>query len=134
MIKVFILQDKIKSSYVPLLYSNLGRIEKRNRLFENKASMGLTAKIFDVKDNIEEVDFLLVPYEYFSINNPDYIKKYISLSTKHNKKIIIFDFTDYDEEINVSNSIIFRTSQYRYKKRRRNNDRCNKIFNTKRYR
>ena len=58
MIKVFILQDKIKSSYVPLLYSNLGRIEKRNRLFENKASMGLTAKIFDVKDNIEEVDFL----------------------------------------------------------------------------
>ncbi|MFC1734043.1 exostosin family protein [candidate division KSB1 bacterium] len=118
MIKVYLIkEDKEKYSHIPFLYPNLGYINKESLLFMNEASKAIE-QVFDIKETPAEADFLLLPYNYFYFKkNNDYINKAISLSKKYNKKILVFDLSDFDYDINIPNSIILRTSQYKYKKK-----------------
>ena len=67
-------------------------------------------------------DFILLPYNYpFLIKTRnDAINKYIShliaMAEAHKKQLLIFAMVDSDEHITLPHSLIFRYSQYRYKK------------------
>jgi len=117
MIKVYI--GKILNlSYIPLLYPNLGFQEKKTLPFLSKSFKYLKRPYVEIVDDPSRADFLLIPHNYFLIKDKkDYIGHFISLSKNTKKKIIIFAYGDSDESINISHSIIFRTSQYKYKKK-----------------
>ena len=118
MIKIYI-SELLKYSYVPLLYPNLGLAEKPSRPFSLGAFRHYKKPVLDIVDNPEQSDFLLIPHNYFFVkSNKEYIKNFSFLSEKYNKKIIIFAEGDSDEEIKIPNSVIFRTSQYKYKKKK----------------
>lgn len=109
----------LEYSYIPLLYPNLGLAAKQSRPFTLGAFRHYKNPVVGIVDKPEEADFLLIPHNYFFVkSNKEYIKHFISLSEKYNNKIIIFAEGDSDEEIKIPNSIIFRTSQYRYKKKK----------------
>ena len=118
MIKIYI-GELLKYSYVPLLYPNLGFAEKKTRPFTLGAFRHYKNPVVEIVDRPEEADSLLIPHNYFFVkSNKEYIKNFSFLSEKHNKKIIIFAEGDSDEEIKIPNSVIFRTSQYKYKKKK----------------
>ncbi len=107
-----------KKSYLPILYPNLGRQHKDSRLFLDRAYDCLTSPVVDIVENVSEADFLLIPYDFFNISErQSYIREFETLAKKANKKIIIFDFSDYTEPIDVSNALVFRVSQKRGEKR-----------------
>lgn len=64
---------------------------------------------------IEECDFIVLPYKWNL--NPTYTNELIIKSKEHNKKILIFHIDDSDEQINVENSYVFRTSFYKSKQK-----------------
>ena len=105
-------------SYLPVLYPNLGRQHKESLLFVDRAFQHYKSPIFELTNNVKSADYLLIPHNFNLIKNrKDYLSQYIFWSKKYNKKIIIFSYGDSDNSIDIPNSIIFRTSQYRYKKR-----------------
>ena len=61
--------------------------------------------------NIEDCDYVVLPYKWDK-NNP-HNSTIINDAKNHNKKVLIFHIDDSDEEINVDNSIVFRTSFYK---------------------
>lgn len=87
---------------------------------------------------IENCDFVLLPHweVVFEYSDQQYIEKglnpkdkpqfktavesLIHLARKHNKRIIVFHFSDVDKKINLPNSLVFRTSLYG--KQRGNNE------------
>ena len=74
----------------------------------------------NIVENPKDCDFLFVPYDYFNLkkrNRLDYLDKFVELSEKFNKKIIVIAYGDSDENISIPNAYIFRTSQYKYKKK-----------------
>lgn len=107
-----------KKSYLPVLYPNLGRQHKLGRIFLDRAYDVLTEPVVDLVDDPSAADYLLIPYDFFNIEKfSEYINSFVELSEKHNKKIIIFDFSDFDREVKVENSRIFRVSAYKSSKR-----------------
>jgi len=116
MIKVFI--KKLDYSHIPILYPNLGFIDKQKSLFINEAFRYFKDPVFEVVDDASEAEYFLIPHDYYLIEKEkEYLKDYILLSEKYNKKILVFTHTDYDKEILIPNSIIFCTSKYGYKKK-----------------
>ena len=66
-------------------------------------------------------DFYLVPHDYYLLKktkNLTLLSPLIALAKSHNKKILIFAMADSDEYIDVPHSVIFRYSQYGYKKKK----------------
>jgi len=113
---VFILPVEGNKNYLPILSPNLSVKIKDEQPFLKRAVEQIKNPIFNITPNIEEASFLLIPYDYFYIDqNKDYLKKVQELSIKHNKKVLIFDYSDFDDDINVKNSLIFRTSKYKSK-------------------
>lgn len=108
----------LEYSYIPLLYPNLGLKVKTNHLVSLNAFKFYKEPVLDIVSDPSEADFLLVPHNYFLIkSNKEYIQQFVYLSKKYGKKIIIFAQGDSDEDIDIHNVVIFRTSQYRYKKK-----------------
>lgn len=70
-----------------------------------------------------EADFLLFPHKYSSLKKIPkrdanmLISHFVKLAETHKKKILIFALADSDKHIDIPHSIIFRYSQYGYKKR-----------------
>lgn len=115
--KVFTPFIKKNKDYLPILSPNFGT-KIVGRMFLRKAVEQLTSPIFDIVPKIEEALFILIPYDFFNIEeNKEYLRKVQELSKKYKKKILIFDYSDFDKDINVKNCLIFRTSQYKYKQK-----------------
>ena len=122
MVKVYISDKKIEGlRYIPLLNPFFGHKKNENRLFADKAQESFTEPVFDLVKNIEDADFILYPYEFFLTEDRghhDYLKHYINLSEKYNKKLLIFDLSDFDKrEINIHNSYIFRVGGFNFKRK-----------------
>ncbi len=116
MIKVYI--GKISNfSRIHLLYPNLGFQTKETLLFSDKAFKHLKGPYVELEDDPSRADFLLIPHNYFHIqSDKDYIEHFVSVSKKTGKKIVVFAYGDSDKKIDIPNSIVFRTSQYRRQK------------------
>ncbi|MBT4208246.1 hypothetical protein HOE22_07870 [Candidatus Woesearchaeota archaeon] len=122
MIKVYISDKKIDGlRYLPLLSPFFGHKKNENRLFADKAQEAFTEPVFDLVKNIEDADFILFPYEFFLTEDRghhDYLKYHIDLSAKYNKKLLIFDLSDFDKrEINVPNSYVFRVGGFDFRRK-----------------
>ncbi len=112
--KIYIGQLIAGKSHLPILYPNLGPIDKPQRLFFNFAK-AFPQKFFELTKNPEEADFLLIPHDFFLVaENQEYLDSFVSLAESHKKNILIFDHSDFDKDIDVLHSIIFRVSRYRH--------------------
>ena len=73
---------------------------------------------FILEDDINKSDFIVMPYEYtVEVEYTNITKNIIKESMKTGKKILIFYNSDFTNNIDVPNSIVFRTSFYRSTKR-----------------
>src|SRR3989338_9171467 len=73
--------------------------------------------------NPQEADFILLPHNYFILQNKlgekkdVYLTNFVEQAEKYHKKIVVLAMADSDEDINIENSVVFRQSQYGYKKK-----------------
>lgn len=123
MVQVYISNKKIEGlRYLPLLNPFFGHKKNESRLFADNAQEAFTEPVFDLVENADEADFILFPYEFFLTEDRghhDYLKYYINLSAKYNKKLLIFDLSDFDKrEINVPNSYVFRIGGFNFKRKK----------------
>ena len=115
MLKLFLTKKLERVGYFLIFDSFAGA--KSKRLFQN-VSLDNLSDIYTVADNPKDADYIAIPYNYFSVKNMSgYLEECVLIAQSANKKILIFAYGDSDEEINIPNSIIFRTSQYSYKKK-----------------
>jgi len=105
-------------SHLPILYPNLGFIDKKKSYFINEAFRYYKEPVFSIVKNPAQADYFLIPHEFFlSENDSEYLQEYIDLSKKYNKKILVFTHTDIEKEVKLPNVIVFRISQYGYQKK-----------------
>lgn len=117
MIRVFIEPLKEQVSYIPLLFPNLGALQDERHLFADRGFRSFTKKVVDLVENVAEADFILLPHDYFYILERDKLTlaRYLALARENDKKLLIFDFSDYSERtVDVPNAWIFRVAGYRH--------------------
>lgn len=103
--------------HIPLLFPNLGRIDRPERLFTNDALQTLHEPFVEIVEDPQAADYLLIPHDFYRIaGEREYIERVAKRARECGKKILVFDYSDYDSPISVPDTIIFRYSQYRYKK------------------
>ncbi|MBI5140483.1 MAG: hypothetical protein HZA94_03510 [Candidatus Vogelbacteria bacterium] len=116
MTKVYIgrLEDNIP--IVPLLYPNMGESRWGGRIWLDRAFITLREPIVHIVDRIDDADYILLPHNYFYYKNKEcQLSSLVKLAEKYGKKIIVFAYGDSDQNIFVKHSLVFRTSQYRFK-------------------
>lgn len=119
MIKVYTGEILTDVSVVPLLYPNLKLQVKKDWLFAKDAFKFYTEPSVSITEDPGDADFLLIPHNYSLVKDRmDYLKRYSDLVAKHKKKILVFAYGDSTEQIDISNTIVIRTSQYRSQKRK----------------
>ena len=115
MLKIYIGQLIPGKSYLPILFPLLGAISRPHWLFVDFVN-AFPKQLFVIVEDPAQADYLLIPHDFFAISsNTTYIEGFESLSTTHHIPIIIFDYSDFDTPITVSNSIVFRMATYRSK-------------------
>jgi len=122
MVKVYITDKKISGlRYLPVLNPFFGHIKNEKRLFADMAQEEFTEPVFDLVKDIKEADFVLLPYEYFLIEDTgryDYLNEYVELSKKHGKKLLVFDLSDFDQkDINIPNAYVFRIGGFDFRQK-----------------
>ncbi len=118
MIKVYCGKLYPDKRYLEILNPNFG-FRKRKNIFDDRDIFDdFINPIFEIEEDPDLADFLLIPHNYFFIqDNKQYIRDFIDLSNKYSKKIIVFAIGDSTRYIDIPNSVILRTSQYLSKKR-----------------
>lgn len=117
MIKVYIGELIPDLPYTEILYPNLGNKERENPFGESLFAEFIEPLV-EIVQNPEEADYFCIPHNYNYIKNRvEYLRHWLELGEKFSKKTIIFLPGDSDEDILIPNSIIFRNSQYGYKKK-----------------
>lgn len=115
MIKVYI-GTLTNQPPLEILFPNLGGTE-RETPFGEKVFGESKERFVDVVKEPAMADYFLLPHNYNYVkNNTDYILSFVELSLKYSKKIIVIFPGDSDETVPIPNAIVFRNSQYRYKK------------------
>src|SRR3989338_1552740 len=78
-----------------------------------------------IVDDPAHADCFLAPHNYFALKKTlgqsaaaMYLSTFVTLSQTYKKNILLFAMADSDEDIDVPNSIVFRFSQYGYKKKK----------------
>jgi len=105
--------------HIPLLYPNLGRPENEGRMdFLNEAFDDIKDPFVEIVEDAAQADFILIPHNFPLVQKMgSYLQKMVDLSEDTGKKVIVFWHGDSCEEVEIPNSIVFRTSQYGYMKR-----------------
>lgn len=106
--------------YLPILFPYLGELRNEKQLFADLGRRSFREPAFNLVANVESADFILLPHEYFDVVKKDatYLSRYRKLAKKHEKKLLIFDTSDYTEtEINIPEAIVFRVAGYRSRKK-----------------
>src|SRR3989344_4901880 len=121
MVNVFITGRFLNGKrYLPVLYPHLGELVNKKRLFADLGNRAFNAPAFNLVKNIKDADFILLPHEYFDVIKTEmkYLDEHLFLAREHNKKLLIFDLSDFtDKEINISEAIIFRIAEYKHRKK-----------------
>ena len=92
------------------------------RLFLRDILESYTKPFFTFVNSIEEADFVAVPFEYFFVlrHAPEYLSFAYALAKKANKKVLLFDYTDYVDRVPAlpPHAVLFRVSTYRHHKQK----------------
>ncbi len=103
---------------LPMLFPNFGSTVREREFFSNAGAPYIKEPIFDIVADPAQAEYFLIPYNYFNAcKHGGYVEHFIEFSNKYDKEIIIFDYTDYHEDIPVPNAVIFRYSLYRHQKK-----------------
>ena len=103
--------------YVPLLHPNLGKMAISTHLYENDAFAKFDDPFVSVINDPSTADAILLPHDILHLKNyQSYIHQHLDLAQKLNKKLLIFQYGDVDRSISYPNTVVFLTSQYKYKK------------------
>lgn len=116
MLKFYVYKKIDGLQHIPLLNYFWGKGSFGVKRYGDNALSLFNRQFFNLVEDPNEADYFLIPHNFFYIKDDEFIQHFIELSKKLNKKIIIFSYGDSDTEINVPNCIIFRSSQYLYKK------------------
>lgn len=119
MIKVFVDKRFNSVAYLPYLefYFQEGNFSKTFS-FNNDAIDSINTPLFEVMSEIKDADVILLPHNYFQVKNEkDFLKHYEKISNDHKKPLLIIAYGDSSEYIDIPNSIVLRTSQYKSHKR-----------------
>ena len=117
MLNIYVHKKIDSISHIPLLDYYWGSSNLGVKRSGDKAIELFNKQFFNLVENPKEAHYFMIPHNYFYIKTPGYLDDFIKLSKEYNKKIIVFSYGDSDADINIPNSIIFRTSQYAYKKK-----------------
>lgn len=118
MTKVYIGELIPNLPHLPLLYPNLGPAKKGGALFTDEIFRFYKEPAVRIVERAEDADFILLPHIYSHLKKyQSYLASFLSLSKKTEKPLIIFAYGDKDEDVPYGNTIVFRYSQYRYKKK-----------------
>jgi|SRR3989344_4031876 len=71
----------------------------------------------EIVRNPEDADFFLMPHNYSSRMDRDYLDRFILLASKYKKRVILFAYGDMEEDIRFPNTVVFRCAQYAHQKR-----------------
>jgi hypothetical protein len=72
------------------------------------------AELVEFVDNPEKSDVVMIPHSYFHVNKKgDYINEAVTFSERYGKKLLLFTNSDFTTPINITNSIVLRTSSYK---------------------
>lgn len=106
-------------THLPILSPNFGPVNPGG-LFAERALAYFREPVFEVVKNPADADYILIPHNYFGAmrKNRGYLRECERLSAESGKKLLLFAYGDSDEEIPFPDAIIFRSSQYRYKKKK----------------
>ena len=118
MLNIYIYKKIPNLPHIPLMDYFWGSSRFGVKRYGDDAIDRFNKQFFNVVENPSMADYFLIPHNFFYIRDSEYIQDCIQLSREHNKKILIFSYGDSDADIDVPNSIIFRTSQYAHKKKR----------------
>lgn len=117
MLKLFIGKLLPDIPHTEVLYPNLGNVERGNA-FKEKIFRTFMMPVVELVNEPELADYFCIPHNYNYIkNNLGYISEFVTLAQKYSKNILIFFPGDSDEDVAISNAIVFRNSQYGYKKK-----------------
>lgn len=121
MVNVYITKEFLPNiRYLPILFPHLGELKNEKQLFADLGKRAFREPAFNLVEDIDFADFILLPHEYFDVikKNTSYLSQHRELAKKHRKKLLILDTSDYtDTEINVSDAIVFRVAAYRSRKK-----------------
>jgi len=123
-LKIWTIDRKLigKRSYTPFLFPFWGAILKESTPYLSAVfrKYNFDKNYYDLVENIEEADFVLMPHNYwfFGKKQPDFLKNCIKECVKEaeaHKKLLLIDAQgDSADHINIKNACILRTSQYRF--------------------
>jgi hypothetical protein len=112
LLKIFCLEGVPGKNWIPILDFKFGP-RTVNTLFQN-IKPKLYEGIFDFVDSPENADYFLMPNSYSVVKkNKEYTESCVKFAQKFSKMIILFAYQDSAEPINIPQTIVFRTSQYR---------------------
>jgi len=74
-------------------------------------------EFFSLVEDIKECDVIVSPIPYEKKEGPQCAKELSELAKKFNKKVFVFFNSDSAKDVNIENSIIFRTSFYKSKRK-----------------
>lgn len=116
MIKVYIGQLLENIPYLEVLYPNIKNTEQAS-IFNEKIFDRFTQPVVTLVGDPVQADYLLIPHNFRYIKDKaEYIKNFTDASERYGKKILVFVVGDNDEYVQIPDSIVFRNSQYGYKK------------------
>lgn len=115
MVKAFVPTPLKSVSYIPLLYPEWGVQVHKNELYLNDVNQYLTLPFVEIVTDINDADIILLPHYYAIINRKDaqYLRTVHALSLSCKKPLVLFAYGDSAEDITLSNTIVFRYSQYK---------------------
>jgi hypothetical protein len=107
-----------KLSYSPLLYPFLGSIYKSSTPFISAVwqQQSFDCAYYQIVDSLEDADFYFIPHNYWLLKkyNPTLLKTFVQEASGQEQPILIDAYGDSTAEIDLTNSVIMRTSQYRF--------------------
>lgn len=103
---------------LPLLYPNLGREQWASVFYFERAFDVLREPIVRIVEDPKEADFILLAHNYPLVSEQrEYLREHAELASRYGKPIIVFWHGDRTDSVDLPHATVFRTSQYRYRKR-----------------
>lgn len=121
MTKIYIYRKIEGIPYLPELYPVWG-VEHRyleNQLTFKRVFDLYQKPFFEIVNTQDDCDFILIPHIYKFIKriSMHYLNDAVQFSIQKNRPLLLFAYGDDDSDIVLKNTVVFRYSQYRNKKR-----------------
>ncbi len=112
-LKLYIGSLPYKKPVLEFLPKDIQSIPKEN-MFGERNIFDTDFEYVEVVSDPEQSEYFLLPYSYNHVSKEKhYINSFGELAKKYNKRVIVFLLGDSNEDIEISNSIVFRMSKYK---------------------